>query len=79
MPCDGRKEQPNEYKSRVSIRLTQSGLDKLGHSPGASNGLWGLRTARAMKSLLADGLTETRRPVTERSIEDSVVRRFVET
>jgi hypothetical protein len=40
--------------SRESIRLIQSGLDKLGHSPGAiDGGLWGLRTARAIKALLA--------------------------
>lgn len=39
--------------TREPIRLIQSGLDKLGHSPGAIDGLWGLRTARAMKSLLA--------------------------
>lgn len=35
------------------LRLIQSGLDKLGHSPGAIDGLWGLRTARAIKTLLA--------------------------
>ena len=35
------------------LRLIHSGLDKLGHSPGAIDGLWGLRTARAMKALLA--------------------------
>lgn len=35
------------------LRLIQSGLEKLGHSPGAIDGLWGLRTARAMKALLA--------------------------
>ena len=39
--------------TRDPLRLIQSGLDKLGHSPGAIDGLWGLRTARAMKSLLA--------------------------
>jgi peptidoglycan hydrolase-like protein with peptidoglycan-binding domain len=39
--------------TREPIRLIQSGLDKLGHSPGAIDGLWGLRTARAMKALLA--------------------------
>jgi len=39
--------------SRDPVRLIQSGLDKLGHSPGAIDGLWGLRTARAMKALLA--------------------------
>jgi len=35
------------------LRMIESGLDKLGHSPGAIDGLWGLRTARAMKALLA--------------------------
>ena len=39
--------------TRVPLRLIQSGLDQLGHSPGAIDGLWGLRTARAMKALLA--------------------------
>ncbi|PIL19037.1 peptidoglycan-binding protein [Puniceibacterium antarcticum] len=39
--------------TREPIRLIQSGLDKLGHSPGAIDGLWGLRTARAIKALLA--------------------------
>lgn len=36
-----------------AIRLIQSGLDKLGHSPGYIDGVWGLRTARAMKALMA--------------------------
>ena len=35
-----------------AIRLIQSGLDKLGHSPGTIDGRWGVRTARALKSLL---------------------------
>lgn len=39
--------------TRDPLRLIQSGLEKLGHSPGAIDGLWGLRTARAMKALLA--------------------------
>jgi uncharacterized protein (TIGR02594 family) len=39
--------------TRDPIRLIQNGLDQLGHSPGAIDGLWGLRTARAMKALLA--------------------------
>jgi uncharacterized protein (TIGR02594 family) len=39
--------------SRDPIRLIQTGLDQLGHSPGAIDGLWGLRTARAIKALLA--------------------------
>ena len=38
--------------TRDPLRLIQSGLEKLGHSPGAIDGLWGLRTARAMKALL---------------------------
>ena len=38
--------------TRDPLRLIQSGLDKLGHSPGAIDGLWGPRTARAMKALL---------------------------
>lgn len=36
-----------------AIRDIQCALDALGHSPGAIDGLWGLRTARALKSLLA--------------------------
>ena len=36
-----------------AIRMIQSGLDSLGHSPGAVDGQWGGRTASAMKSLLA--------------------------
>jgi len=39
--------------ARDPLRLIQSGLDKLGYSSGAIDGLWGLRTARAMKALLA--------------------------
>lgn len=35
------------------IRDIQRALESLGHSPGAIDGLWGLRTARALKSLLA--------------------------
>ena len=35
-----------------AIRLIQSGLDKLGHRPGTIDGQWGVRTARALKSLL---------------------------
>ena len=38
--------------TREPIRLIQSGLDTLGHSPGAIAGLWGLLTARALKALL---------------------------
>jgi uncharacterized protein (TIGR02594 family) len=36
-----------------AIRLIQSGLDKLGHSPGIIDGKWGVRTARALKQLLS--------------------------
>lgn len=36
-----------------AIRLIQSALDKLGHSPGAIDGKWGVRTARALKQLLS--------------------------
>ena len=39
--------------TREPIRMIQSGLDALGHSPGAIAGLWGLRPTRAMKGLLA--------------------------
>jgi uncharacterized protein (TIGR02594 family) len=39
-------------ETREPIRLIQSGLDQLGHSPGPIDGRWGLRTARAMKALL---------------------------
>ena len=36
-----------------AIRLIQSGLDRLGHAPGAIDGQWGVRTARALKQLVA--------------------------
>ncbi len=39
--------------TRDPIRLIQNGLDQLGYSPGTIDGLWGLRTARAIKALLA--------------------------
>ncbi len=39
--------------STVAIRLIQSGLDRLGHAPGAIDGQWGVRTARALKQLIA--------------------------
>ena len=39
--------------TRDAVRLIQSGLDQLGHPPDAIDGLSGLRTARALKSLLA--------------------------
>ena len=35
------------------IRLIQSGLDRLGHAPGAIDGRWGVRTARALRQLIA--------------------------
>jgi uncharacterized protein (TIGR02594 family) len=35
------------------LHLIQRGLEQLGHSPGAIDGLWGLRTARALELLLA--------------------------
>jgi hypothetical protein len=36
-----------------AIRLIQNGLDKLGHNPGAIDGKWGVRTARALRQLIA--------------------------
>ncbi len=39
--------------TREPLRLIQSGLDKLGHSPGTIDGLWGVRTARALRQLIA--------------------------
>ena len=36
-----------------AIRLIQSGLDKLGHKPGNIDGQWGVRTARALRQLIA--------------------------
>ena len=39
--------------TRDPIRLIQRGLEDLGHSPGTPDGLWGPRTARALKALLA--------------------------
>ena len=36
-----------------AIRLIQSGLDRLGHSPGTIDGRWGFRTARALRQLIA--------------------------
>jgi uncharacterized protein (TIGR02594 family) len=38
---------------RKPIRDLQRALERLGHSPGAIDGLWGPRTARALESLLA--------------------------
>lgn len=39
--------------STDAIRLIQSGLDKLGHTPGTIDGRWGVRTARALRLLIA--------------------------
>lgn len=36
-----------------AVRLIQSGLDQLGHFPGAVDGQWGVRTARALRQLIA--------------------------
>ena len=36
-----------------ALGLIQSGLDKLGHTPGAIDGRWGVRTARALRQLIA--------------------------
>ena len=45
-------------------RLIQSGLERLDHSPGAVDGQWGVRTARALKSLLtANGRPASLAPV----------------
>jgi len=40
-------------ESDDAIRLIQSGLDKLGHAPCALDGRWGVRTARALRYLIA--------------------------
>ena len=42
-----------QTNSDDAIRLIQSGLDKLGHTPGTIDGLWGVRTARALRQLIA--------------------------
>ena len=39
--------------SNDAIRLIQIGLDRLGHTPGAIDGQWGVRTARALRQLIA--------------------------
>ena len=39
--------------STDAIRLIQSGLDRLGHTPGAIDSRWGVRSARALKQLIA--------------------------
>ena len=49
--------------STEAIRLIQSGLDKLGHLPSTIDGKWGVRTARALKSLLtANGRSASMAP-----------------
>lgn len=39
--------------TRAPLREIQSALERLGHAPGPIDGLWGQRTSRALKSLLA--------------------------
>ena len=39
--------------STEAIRLIQSGLAKLGHSPGTIDGRWDVRIARAVRQLIA--------------------------
>ena len=39
--------------STEAIRLVQIGLDSLSHAPGVINGRWGVRTARALRQLIA--------------------------
>ena len=39
--------------STEAIRLIQSGLDKLGHTPGTIDGRWGVRTACTLRQLIA--------------------------
>ena len=36
-----------------AIRLIQSGSDKVGQRPGTIDGRWGVRTARALRQLIA--------------------------
>ena len=40
-------------KQTGAIHVMQRGLDKLGHSPGAVDGQWGIRTAHALRQLIA--------------------------
>ena len=49
----GRKSDPMTTDPNDAIRLIQSKLDKLGHSPGAIDSRWGVRTARALRQLIA--------------------------
>ncbi len=39
--------------TRDPLHLIQSGLEQLGHRPGAVDGIWGMRTARALRHLIA--------------------------
>ena len=52
-PTPGRKSRARTTNSDDAIRLIQSGLDRLGHTPGAIDGKWGVRTARALKQPIA--------------------------
>jgi hypothetical protein len=36
-----------------AIRLIQSGLDKLGHTPSTIDGRWRVRTGRGLRQLIA--------------------------
>jgi peptidoglycan hydrolase-like protein with peptidoglycan-binding domain len=49
----GRKNDPMTTDPDDAIRLIQSGLDILGHAPGTIDGHWGVRTARALRQLIA--------------------------
>ena len=49
----GRKSDLMTTNPDDAIRLIQSGLDKLGHRPGVIDGHWGVRTARALRQLVA--------------------------
>jgi peptidoglycan hydrolase-like protein with peptidoglycan-binding domain len=52
-PVTGQRNHIMTSDTRDAVRLIQNGLEQLGHSPGPVDGLWGLRTARAIKALLA--------------------------
>lgn len=56
---------PTDFREQT--RLIQTGLDKLGCSPDAIDGRWDLRTARAMKALLAAKTSRTRSFVTRQA------------
>ena len=49
----GRKSGPGTTDPDDAIRLIQSGLDILGHRPSAIDGHWGVRTARALRQMIA--------------------------